>query len=71
MQNGFIERFNRSYRQGVLDMYVFNSLNEVREKTEQWMHDYNQQVPHDSLNDMTPTEYRLFHQPQTSSFEWH
>ena len=23
MQNGFIERFNRSYRQAVLDMYVF------------------------------------------------
>jgi len=23
MQNGFIERFNRSYRQAVLDIYVF------------------------------------------------
>ena len=25
MQNGFIERFNRSYREGVLDMYVFKN----------------------------------------------
>lgn len=25
MQNGFIERFNRSYREVVLDMFVFQS----------------------------------------------
>jgi transposase InsO family protein len=34
MQNGFIERFNRSYREAVLDMFVFQSLSEVREQTE-------------------------------------
>lgn len=30
MQNGFIERFNRSYREAVLDMFVFQNLDEVR-----------------------------------------
>lgn len=30
MQNGFIEQFNRSYREAVLDMYVFRTLDEVR-----------------------------------------
>ena len=32
MQNGFIERFNRSYRQAVLDMFVFQSLSECANK---------------------------------------
>lgn len=45
MQNGFIERFNRSYRRGVLDMHVFRTLNEVREHTEQWLADYNRRFP--------------------------
>jgi len=71
MQNGFIERFNRSYREGVLDMYVFKTLDEVRERTEIWMTDYNEQLPHDSLGDLTPVEFRVLHHPETSSNEWH
>lgn len=70
MQNGFIERFNGSYRRGVLDMYVFRNLTEVREHTEQWLRDYNEDIPHDALNDLTPVEYRIFHAPETSSFSW-
>lgn len=71
MQNGFIERFNRSYREGVLDMYVFQTLSEVRERTEIWMQRYNEERPHDSLNDLTPKEYLLFHHPEVSSLGWY
>ncbi|SDC37263.1 Integrase core domain-containing protein [Paracidovorax valerianellae] len=71
MQNGFIERFNGSYRHGVLDMYLFRTLSEVREQPEHWLADYNQQIPHGSLGGLTPAEFRDQHQPQTSSFSWH
>jgi transposase InsO family protein len=43
MQNGFIERFNRSYRLAVLDMYVFQTLTEVREQTDKWLRQYNEE----------------------------
>lgn len=70
MQNGYIERFNRTYRQGVLDMYVFNTLAEVREITDRWIRDYNEERGHDSLGKLTPKEFRLLHAPETSSFGW-
>jgi putative transposase len=63
MGNGFIERFNGSYRRGVLDVYVFRTLNEAREHTERGPEDYSEQIPHESPNDMTPIEYRQIHQP--------
>mgnify|MGYP002776329879 FL=1 len=56
-QNSYVERFNRTYRTEVLDMYAFKTLNEVREITENWMREYNEERPHDSLNDLTPWEY--------------
>ncbi len=70
MQNGFIERFNRSYREAVLDMFVFRTLNEVREQTETWLKEYNEERPHDSLGDLTPREYLLTQTPELSTYDW-
>ncbi|HBJ0137687.1 TPA: IS3 family transposase, partial [Escherichia coli] len=57
-QNAFIERFNRTYRTEILDFYLFRTLNEVREITARWVSEYNCERPHESLNNMTPEEYR-------------
>ncbi len=56
-QNAYIERFNRTYREEVLNLYLFENLAEVREITYWWMIAYNEQRPHDSLGDLTPAEF--------------
>jgi putative transposase len=70
MQNGFIERFNRTYREAVLDMYIFETLEEVREQTEKWLKIYNHDRPHASLGDMSPKEYLLKNQPDHCNLNW-
>ena len=57
-QNAFIERFNRTYRHEVLDAYVFESLDQVREISAQWMQEYNEERPHDALVRVPPATYR-------------
>ncbi|TQD33142.1 integrase core domain-containing protein, partial [Haloflavibacter putidus] len=56
-QNAFIERFNGSYRRGVLNKYVFEDIDQVREQTQIWMYDYNNHRPHDALEKMSPVAY--------------
>ena len=57
-QNAFIERFNRTFREEVLDQHLFARLDDVREAAHWWMIEYNERRPHDSLGDLTPLQYR-------------
>lgn len=57
MQNGFVERFNGSFRRGVLNAHIFESLEQLRSIAEEWQHDYNHYRPHDSLKRLPPVLY--------------
>ncbi|WP_417889884.1 IS3 family transposase [Xanthomarina gelatinilytica] len=56
-QNAFIERFNGSYRRGVLNKYIFEHIDQEREQTQIWMDDYNNKRPHDALGKVPPIKY--------------
>ena len=60
-QNAYIERFNRSYREAVLDAYVFHSLAEVRQVTADWLRTYNTIRPHEALGGLPPQEFAARH----------
>ncbi|MEX0450082.1 integrase core domain-containing protein [Spiribacter sp. 221] len=67
-QNAYIERFNRSSRDELLDRYLFTSLSQVREMSAAWMISYNEERPHDSLGRIPPAEFRRQITGEVSTF---
>jgi putative transposase len=63
MQNGYIERFNRTYREEVLNAYVFETLNEVRRMTAEWLVGYNERRPHEALGNLSPRQFLMAKSP--------
>src|SRR3546814_19118670 len=57
-QNAYIQRFNRTFREEVLDQQLFARIDAVREAAYWWLLAYTADRPHDSIGDRTPVEYR-------------
>ena len=65
-QNGFIESFNGSLRDELLNEELFDSLADARRKLAIWRYDYNHVRPHSSLGNRTPAQARrAFEQDET------
>lgn len=58
-QNSLIERFNRTFRQEVLDCFMFSTIKELKVFAQAWMWMYNNERPHASLGYLTPHEFLL------------
>lgn len=59
MQNGYIERFNRTYREAVLNANLFESITQARILSDEFQDDYNFQRPHESLQNQSPKTYKI------------
>jgi putative transposase len=57
--NAYIESFNARFRLECLNEHWFMSLEDAREKTEEWRRDYNQNRPYSSLGNVPPEEYTM------------
>lgn len=68
-QNAFIERFNRTFRYELLDAYLFETLDQVREMSWQWMRQYNEERPHEALGNMPPAMFNKLTQARNSTYE--
>lgn len=56
-QNGYVERFNKTYREEVLDAFSFTRLKDAQLLSHAWMWIYNNERPHSSLGYKTPVAF--------------
>ena len=58
VQNAFVESFDDSLRDELLNEEIFDSLDDARRKLALWGYDYNTVRPYSSLENITPAEAR-------------
>ena len=56
-QNAFVNRFNRSIRNEILDANLFKSIAEAHKTAKVWAMAYNKFRPHDYHSDKNPMEF--------------
>ncbi len=57
-QNAFVERFNSSFREEVLDAWLFNAVSEVQDAADDWLTDCNEFRPHESPGNVPPAVFK-------------
>lgn len=56
-ENAIVERFNRTYREDVLDANVFQVVQNAQDITDRWLVEYNTVREHQALDYQTPADY--------------
>jgi len=65
--NAYIESFNARFRLECLNEHWFLSLDDAKEKIEAWRQDYNENRPHRSLKNLTPSEFAARRSPTATA----
>lgn len=68
-QNAYVERFNRLFREDILDAYLFEKISSVRVLSDKWKDDYNNNHPHKSLGNMSPIQFKILNNKSIPSSE--
>ena len=55
-QNAYIDRYNRTMREELLNQYLFESLGEVQDQATEWLWQYNHNRPHMGNGGVTPRQ---------------
>ena len=55
-QNAYVERYNRTVRHEWLDLYIFESIDEVQQIAAEWLWSYNHERPNMGNCGMTPAQ---------------
>lgn len=53
-QNAYVERYNRTVRHEWLDLYIFETIEEVQEIATEWLWTYNHERPNMGIGGITP-----------------
>jgi len=66
VENAYAESFNGKLRDECLNENWFVTMSDARSRIEAWRLDYNQVRPHSGLDNLTPSEFALRHNPVAS-----
>lgn len=56
-QNGYVESLNASLGRELLDREIFQSMEHLQTRLEQWRREYNEERPHGSCGNIPPSLY--------------